>query len=93
MKEKIRLQAIFSGTVQGVSFRVTAKMHASDLNIQGSVRNLQDGKVELIAEAPRMVLEELICRLENDDGPSSISNIQKKYSDPQNSYTDFSILH
>jgi acylphosphatase len=93
MKDNIHLHAIFSGKVQGVSFRVTTQMYAVDLKVLGTVQNLTDGKVELFAEAPRMVLEELLKRLENDEGPSKIEKTEKKYSSEKNSFSTFKILH
>ncbi|PIZ27735.1 acylphosphatase, partial [Candidatus Berkelbacteria bacterium CG_4_10_14_0_8_um_filter_42_34] len=45
-----QLQAYFTGRVQGVGFRYTAADLADELGIVGRVRNLQDGRVELLAE-------------------------------------------
>jgi acylphosphatase len=40
----------YSGAVQGVGFRYTAQGLASRFAVSGYVRNLPDGRVELIAE-------------------------------------------
>jgi acylphosphatase len=40
----------YSGTVQGVGFRYTAQRLAADFVVGGHVRNLPDGRVELVAE-------------------------------------------
>jgi acylphosphatase len=40
----------YSGTVQGVGFRYTAQGLASGFAVSGYVRNLPDGRVELVAE-------------------------------------------
>lgn len=40
----------YSGTVQGVGFRYTAHELASRFAVAGHVRNLPDGRVELVAE-------------------------------------------
>jgi acylphosphatase len=47
----------YSGHVQGVGFRYTAKTVATGFEITGTVRNLPDGRVELIAEGAREELE------------------------------------
>ncbi len=53
MAEQERLVAHFSGRVQGVGFRYTAVDIAHTLaGITGYVRNLPDGRVELVAEGP-----------------------------------------
>jgi acylphosphatase len=40
----------YSGQVQGVGFRYTAHRLARGFAVGGSVRNLNDGRVELVAE-------------------------------------------
>jgi len=47
----------YSGRVQGVGFRYTARMVALGFEITGTVRNLSDGRVELVAEGERAELE------------------------------------
>jgi acylphosphatase len=49
-------RVIYAGRVQGVGFRVTAFHLARDFAVAGTVRNLPDGTVELVAEgAPDQV--------------------------------------
>ena len=48
---------LYSGHVQGVGFRYTAKAAARGYEVTGTVRNLPDGRVELIAEGQRDELE------------------------------------
>ncbi len=43
------IHAFFSGAVQGVGFRYSVRALALGLNINGWVKNLVDGRVELIA--------------------------------------------
>lgn len=45
-----RLNVFYSGTVQGVGFRYTVRTLAAGFDVAGSVRNLPDGRVELVAE-------------------------------------------
>lgn len=40
----------YSGHVQGVGFRYTVRRLAEDFAVAGHVRNLSDGRVELLAE-------------------------------------------
>jgi acylphosphatase len=51
-----RLQVYYEGTVQGVGFRFTVKMLASGFDVNGTVRNLPDGRVELVAEGAKTEL-------------------------------------
>ncbi len=43
----IAKKILFSGHVQGVGFRYSAKRLASGFDVLGSVRNLEDGRVEM----------------------------------------------
>src|SRR5438552_1157467 len=52
-----RLRGLYSGRVQGVGFRYTVKTAASGFEVTGLVRNLRDGRVELMAEGLRDELE------------------------------------
>ena len=46
----VRRTLHFTGRVQGVGFRYTAQRVAETFRVTGYVRNLRDGRVELVAE-------------------------------------------
>jgi acylphosphatase len=48
----VALIVYFSGRVQGVGFRATAAALARDYPVTGWVKNLSDGRVQLLAEGP-----------------------------------------
>lgn len=52
------MQVIYSGQVQGVGFRYTVKSVATGFDVTGIVRNLPDGRVELVAEGLKDELEQ-----------------------------------
>jgi acylphosphatase len=45
-----RRRVLYEGRVQGVGFRMTVRRLASSHPISGTVRNLGDGRVELVIE-------------------------------------------
>ena len=51
------MQVLYSGQVQGVGFRYTAKSVANGFDVTGTVCNLPGGGVELIAEGSGEELE------------------------------------
>ena len=51
---------LISGRVQGVGFRYHAHEEAKRLKLRGFVRNLEDGRVEIVATGDIKSLEELI---------------------------------
>ncbi len=54
---RLRLQVDYSGSVQGVGFRYTVKSLAAGYEVVGTIRNLPDGRVELIVEGLKTELE------------------------------------
>lgn len=46
----------YSGRVQGVGFRYTVKSLVAGYDVTGTVRNLPDGRVELVAEGEKSEL-------------------------------------
>jgi acylphosphatase len=60
----VRAHVFFTGTVQGVGFRYTCRSYADELGLNGWVKNLADGRVELMAEGPRETVEELLKKID-----------------------------
>ncbi len=56
--KRSRMQVFYSGRVQGVGFRYTVKRVTAGFEVTGTVRNLPDGRVELIAEGAEAELNE-----------------------------------
>lgn len=68
---KYAVHVFVSGVVQGVGFRAFSERTARKLGLTGWVRNLADGRVELLAEGDRQVIDALIAALA--DGPRGAS--------------------
>ena len=62
-----RWKVIFRGRVQGVGFRYVARREALSLSLSGSVENLTDGSVRLIAQGSVSSLRALILRMKSQD--------------------------
>jgi acylphosphatase len=52
-----RVTVLYSGRVHGVGFRATVRQLACGYDVTGTVRNLPDGRVEMIAEGTRAELK------------------------------------
>ena len=59
-----RIHVFYSGRVQGVGFRFSAEGLAMNLGVTGWVKNLYDGRVELVAEAEGSTLKDFLSRIE-----------------------------
>ena len=55
-----RRACYFSGRVQGVGFRYTVQNIAQRYNVHGYVRNLPDGRVELVVEGDQGEIDHLV---------------------------------
>ena len=65
MAEHERCHAFYSGNVQGVGFRYTTRRIASNHAVTGYVKNLPDGRVELLAEGHRTELRSFLREIED----------------------------
>ena len=59
-----RVRILISGRVQGVAFRAYTCDEGRRLGLRGTVRNLPDGRVEVVAEGPEQAVGQLVafCR-------------------------------
>ena len=51
--------------MQGVGFRFTAERIAVKLGVTGWVKNLENGNVEIVAEAEKEILEDFLGDIRN----------------------------
>jgi acylphosphatase len=58
-----RWQVFFRGQVQGVGFRYTTHSIATRFAVSGFVRNLSDGRVELVAEGESQEVEAFLAEI------------------------------
>jgi len=88
-----RIKLIIKGRVQGIFYRKITQKTAISLGIIGYVRNLPDGSVEVVAEAPEQKLKELIGFCRKGPERAVVTNIQIQFSEPKNEFTTFSIRY
>lgn len=87
-----RLRVIYSGQVQEVGFRYTARTVAAGFEVAGTVRNLPDGRVELVVEGTKRELE-AFCQAIRDSGLAGfIRNEDAAWSDAQGGFRGFEIV-
>lgn len=53
----------YAGNVQGVGFRYTTQNIASGFDVRGYVKNLPDGRVELVAEGSLAEIEAFLAEI------------------------------
>ena len=91
--EQLEMHAIAKGNVQGVFFRATTKSYADQLQLKGTVRNLPDSNVEIIAQGTKSQLEALLDQLQSDAGMGSVSSFETQFYPPKANFTSFQIIY
>jgi len=90
MKKSIRLY--ITGSVQGVFFRTFVKQNAEKLDVNGFVRNLEDGRVEIFLEGDTDNVDKMIEVCKKGPKHSQIRDVQIK-SETFQDFRNFKILH
>ena len=84
-------RAIVRGRVQMVMYRDFAARAALEFSIVGSVRNCDDGAVEVIAEGEEVALHSFIVELKKGPMLARVDTIVVNWQEPSSSYSDFEI--
>ena len=80
-----RLHIYYLGSVQGVGFRFVAQSAAHPLGVTGWVKNLEDGRVEVVCEGETAALNKFLDRIKDIFGAS----IRDASMEPQNVTGEF----
>lgn len=87
-----RLQVFYAGHVQGVGFRYTVKNLAHGFEVVGNVRNLSDGRVELVVEGEKDELEAFEVAVHESELGSLIKQTQAHWCESQGGLRGFEIV-
>ena len=88
---KVGVHIIVSGMVQGVGFRYYVYGKAKQLGISGYVSNLDNGSVEIAAEAERSLIEELIKEIKVGPRYADVTDMRIEWRTPNQQFNDFKI--
>ncbi|MEO6183728.1 MAG: acylphosphatase [Verrucomicrobiota bacterium] len=86
------MQILYSGRVQGVGFRYAVKSVATGFEVTGTVRNLDDGRVELMAEGAQAELQEFQRAIQDSQVSRFIRNEVVFWSEAKNEFRGFEIV-
>jgi len=82
---------LVEGRVQGVGFRYFVQAQANQLGLTGWVRNLEDGRVEILAEGGKKDLLDLLDRVRSGPRGSFISDLKFEWMEATGSRKYFMI--
>ena len=89
---RARMQIFYSGRVQGVGFRYTAKSVATGFEVTGTVRNLPDGRVELVAEGAKDELKAFSLGIRESGLEHFIQKEDVSWGEAKNEFRGFEIV-
>jgi acylphosphatase len=86
-------QFLISGMVQGVGYRFFVLRAAARHQVLGTVRNLPDGRVEVVAEGERDAIDEFKKDLATGPAMAAVTDIDEIDLPVTGRYRDFHIDH
>jgi acylphosphatase len=90
---KKRVHVFYSGKVQGVGFRMTAEEAARKCGVVGWVKNLQGGKVELVAEGEEEALERFLRAIRSGSMRNFIEDVEATWGQASDAFNEFEIRY
>lgn len=84
-----RLTVWVRGRVQGVGFRWWTRARALELGLTGSATNLEDGRVEVVAEGERRSCARLLDLIRGPGTPGHVTGVVERWSDPRGGLSGF----
>ncbi|MHC0433341.1 acylphosphatase [Streptomyces sp. O3] len=92
MEEDVRFTAWVRGRVQGVGFRWFTRATALEIGgLIGFALNLEDGRVQVVAEGPRARCERFLDWLRYGDTPGRVDGVTEIWDTPRGGYDGFAI--
>ncbi len=87
-----RVHVYVSGRVQGVGYRDFVQRSALQLALSGVVRNLEDGRVEAVAEGPEAAVDAFLAKLERGPRAARVTRVDAVPIPARGDWTTFEIL-
>jgi len=87
-----RVKAIVDGIVQGVGYRYNVKHIAVRYKLKGYVKNLDDGRVEIVAEGDEESLSKFLNDIRIKKEPILVESIDVSYEEPTGEFKAFKII-
>ncbi len=86
-----RVTVLYTGRVQGVGFRATVRHLSRGYDVTGTVRNLPDGRVELVAEGVKAELRAFLDGIASSELSSCIATRPETWSKGSGAFRGFGI--
>lgn len=92
MAERVRLNVVITGRVQGVGYRFSALAKARELRLTGWVRNMPDGQgVEAAAEGAQDDVLAFLAWCHQGPALARVTDVAHSISDPVGAFKTFDV--
>ena len=88
-----RVHVLVTGRVQGVFFRQATKVIAIKNNVTGWVRNLDDGRVEILIEGENKSVDSVMAWCNYGPANSRVDNIEVTNEDYSGNFESFEVRY
>ena len=88
-----RIHIFVTGRVQGVFFRQSTRVMAIKNNVNGWVRNLDDGKVEIVAQGKEQDIENLTNWCKTGPANSRVDEFEQKEESITEEFENFEVRY
>ena len=88
-----RIHIFVTGRVQGVFFRQSARVMAIKNNVNGWVRNLGDGRVEIVAEGQESNLDALVDWCKTGPANSRVDEFELSEENSTDEFENFEVRY
>jgi acylphosphatase len=87
--ENVTVRLTLTGRVQGVGFRESMRVVAGALEINGWVRNREDGSVEAIAQGDEFAIEQLVAWCHNGPPGANVKFVNAELVESDETFIAF----
>jgi acylphosphatase len=90
---RVRAHLYVSGSVQGVFYRSTAKKTADRLGVTGWIRNLPDGRVEVVLEGDEHKTVKMIEWCHEGPVGAEVYSVDVRWEPVKGEFSEFKIVY
>lgn len=91
--EQKRAHVFVSGKVQGVYYRATTREEAQERGVEGWVKNLEDGRVEVVFEGETDDIEDMVEWCHEGSSAARVEDVEVEWKDATGEFDGFGIRY
>lgn len=89
--DRERAHVYISGRVQGVFFRDSTRQKANELDLNGWVKNMSDGRVEALFEGPSDAVQEMLDWCKEGPAQADVEDVDAEHEEPMEDLKGFEV--